>query len=80
MRTTPTGTGHATAAGDLASLRSSFLRHLRATNLAPNTVRTYEDAVEQLTAFLIDRGMPVSASAVKREHLEAFVAAAGPAR
>jgi hypothetical protein len=56
MQTTPTGTGHPTAVGDLPALRASFLRHLRATNLAPNTVRTYEDAVEQLTKFIDSRG------------------------
>ena len=73
MQTTPTRTGHPTAVGDLPALRASFLRHLRATNLAPNTVRTYEDAVEQLTKFIDSRGMPTSVNGVKREHLEAFV-------
>lgn len=65
----------ATAAdiGDLATLIPSFERSLRASNRAPKTIACYSSAAHQLVAFLVDHGMPTSAAAVRREHVEAFV-------
>jgi site-specific recombinase XerD len=51
----------------------SFERRLRAENLSPRTVRAYGDSVRQFAAFLLDRGMPVSVAAIRREHIEAFI-------
>ena len=52
----------------------SFLLSLEAENLAAKTRRTYGEAVELLGRFLIERGMPTQPGAVRREHVEAFVA------
>lgn len=59
--------------GDLRPLVVSWLRHLRAGNLAPKTVTTYAQSAESLARFLEDRGMPSKVSAITREHLEAYV-------
>jgi isochorismate hydrolase len=46
-------TQRATAAiGDLQNLTTSWLRHLRAANLSPRTIKNYREAAEQLLAFL----------------------------
>jgi len=37
-------------------------------------VETYTEAVNQLDAFLADRGMPQAVEHIKREHVEAFIA------
>jgi site-specific recombinase XerD len=60
-------------AGGLAGLAQSFHRYLRATNRSPRTIQTYMEAVDQLVAFLAERGMPISAAAVSREHVEAYI-------
>ena len=59
--------------GSLGALTPSFLRHLRATNKSPKTIRTYRDAATQLERFLSQRGMPTDVAAIRREHVEAFV-------
>lgn len=59
---------------DLRIELDSFLLSLEAENLAPKTRRTYGEAVELLGRFLADRGMPTEPRAVRREHVEAFVA------
>lgn len=61
-------------AGDLGANAASFARHLRAANLSPKTQRTYLDALAQLARFLADAGMPTDVSAIRREHVEAFIA------
>lgn len=72
----PSKTGlHARANLDLADAVGSFTRHLRAENLAPSTVATYVKALHQLNAFLVRQGMPTDVSAIRREHLEAFLVA-----
>jgi site-specific recombinase XerD len=53
---------------------NSFLLSLEAENLAPKTRRTYADAVDQLGRFLVGRGMPTDVGAIRREHVEAFIA------
>lgn len=65
---------HSTDVGDLPVNVASFIRHLRAENVSPNTVLTYSLSVEQLTAFLLANGMPTTVAGVGREHIEAFIA------
>ena len=58
----------------VASLATSFERHLRAENRSPSTVTTYLDAVKQLSAFLTSMGMPQEIDGIRREHVESFIA------
>lgn len=62
-----------TADADFAVNVDSFVRHLRAANLSPNTLTAYVGAVEQLARYLADNGMPMQVANVKREHVEAFI-------
>jgi site-specific recombinase XerD len=57
----------------LSVLRDSFALHLSATR-APKTTRIYLDALDRLIGFLEAQGMPTTARAVRREHVEAYVA------
>jgi len=52
----------------------SFLLSLEAENLAPKTQRVYAEAADLLGRFLAERGMPTDPAAVRREHVEAFIA------
>jgi site-specific recombinase XerD len=52
----------------------SFLLSLEAENLAPKTRRVYGEAAELLGRFLAARGMPTEPPAIRREHVEAFIA------
>jgi hypothetical protein len=65
--------GIAGSVGDIEVLAASFTRYLRAANRSPKTIRTYAEAVEGLDRFLTDHGMPRQVSAIRREHVEAFV-------
>ena len=44
----------------LAPYRASFVRALRAENAAEKTIVTYSEALNQLEAFLVERGMPTT--------------------
>jgi site-specific recombinase XerD len=59
--------------GDLVVNVASWRRHLRASNLSPNTVRTYLDSLDRFATFLDEQGMPADISGIRREHVEAFV-------
>jgi site-specific recombinase XerD len=59
--------------GDLRGLTASFVRHLKASNLSPRTVKTYTEACRGLATFLEERGMPREAAAIRREHVEAYI-------
>jgi site-specific recombinase XerD len=59
---------------DLEVLAPSFRLSLEAANKSPRTVRCYLEALQQFTQFLRSRGMPTTAGAVRREHVEAFIA------
>ncbi len=59
---------------DLAVLLPDWRVHLRARNLAPGTINSYLISGETLLAYLRDRGMPTAVSAIKRDHLEAWLA------
>lgn len=52
----------------------SFLLSLEAENLAPKTQRVYAEAADLLGRFLAERGMPTDPAAIRREHVEAFIA------
>jgi site-specific recombinase XerD len=62
-----------TNVGDLTAYRRSFERGLRAANKSQRTVETYLDALDQLCAFLTEKGMPTAAESVTREHIESYL-------
>ena len=65
------------AVDDLAGLLPDWSTHLRARNVAPSTIKGYVTVGENLLRYLREQGMPTSASALTRDHLEAFLAALG---
>lgn len=58
----------------LGSLRESYSLHLSATR-APRTRDAYLSALDSLLAHLTANGMPLTAGAVRREHVESWIAA-----
>lgn len=52
----------------------SFLRSLRAENLAARTLDTYGESLRQFVKFLHEKGMPVDPSRITREYVESFIA------
>jgi site-specific recombinase XerD len=62
---------------DLSALLPDWTTHLRARNVAPKTISSYLACGEALRSYLTDKGMPTSASTIKRDHLEAFLADLG---
>lgn len=62
------------ALDDLDELLHDWTRHLRATNRAPSTISSYLRVGESFVDYLRTAGMPTSASAVTREHVESFIA------
>ncbi|MDR3471021.1 MAG: tyrosine-type recombinase/integrase [Devosia sp.] len=69
----PTTSQTAPATSALAADIASFRRHLAARNLSPKTERTYIDAALLFETFLVRQGLPVALSAIRREHVEAFI-------
>jgi len=63
------------AIDDIETLSVSFLRHLRAENLSPNTVDSYQESLKQLLEFLVSSGMPREAGKITKEHIEHFIEA-----
>jgi site-specific recombinase XerC len=61
-------------AGDLGDNLARFRRSLRAENVSPNTILAYCGAVERLVDYLVAAGLPTDVMAIRREHLEAFIA------
>jgi site-specific recombinase XerD len=59
--------------GDLADELASFVRHLRAGNVSPNTVYAYAGAVVSLGRFLKDHGYPTDVRAIERQHVEEWI-------
>jgi len=57
----------------LDTLRDSFALHLAATR-SPSTSRIYLSALDGLRRYLSENGMPTTARAVRREHIEAYIA------
>ena len=62
------------AIGDYEELVGSWRLALRAENKSPNTLVTYLAAVEELGRYLADHGMPQRVAAIRREHIESWVA------
>ncbi len=60
-------------ADTLASLRDSFALHLAATR-AEKTTRIYLAALDALIRHLEAKGMPTGAGAIRREHVESYIA------
>jgi site-specific recombinase XerD len=58
---------------DIPALIPSWQRSLRAARRSPRTVQSYTEAAEQLSDFLVRKGMPTAVSSIRREHLEAFI-------
>lgn len=56
------------------TLGASFKRSLLAENKAQSTIAVYTSAVTRFADFLEAAGMPTSAEAIHREHVEAFIA------
>jgi site-specific recombinase XerD len=59
---------------DLGTLLGDWSTHLRARNRSKATIASYTRCAIGFRAFLAERGMPTSASAITREHVEAFLA------
>lgn len=53
---------------------ASFRLHMRASNLAPSTQEIYLKGVRQLATFLTEHELPTDLAAIRREHVEAFIA------
>jgi site-specific recombinase XerD len=58
---------------DIPALLPSWQRSLRAARRSPRTVQSYTEAAEQLSDFLVRRGMPTAVASIAREHVEAFI-------
>jgi site-specific recombinase XerC len=58
---------------DIPALLPSWQRSLRAARRSPRTVQSYTEAAEQLSDFLVRKGMPSAVASIRREHVEAFV-------
>ena len=61
------------APDSITNLATDFYVSLRARNKAKRTIETYAEAVDQLDQFLASKGMPRTVSAIRREHIEAFL-------
>ena len=57
----------------LRSLRGSWERALKARNRSPRTIRSYLDALDQLSEFLDASAMPAAVTSIRREHIEGFL-------
>jgi site-specific recombinase XerD len=58
---------------DIPALLPSWQRSLRAARRSPRTVQSYTEAAEQLSDFLVRRGMPTAVTSIRREHVESFI-------
>lgn len=54
-------------------LLSSWARHLRAANLSPRTIQSYQEAGRKFGDFLAERGMPTAVAKITREYVEMFL-------
>jgi hypothetical protein len=64
-----------TGVGELTVLLPSWRLHSEASNLSPLTIRACTDDGALLAAFLARQGMPAAVASIRREHVEAFIAA-----
>jgi site-specific recombinase XerD len=57
---------------EIAELAESWLRSLRARNLSPRTIKTYDESASQLAVWLEQRGVAEVAD-IKRDHVADFI-------
>ena len=69
-----TGPHIVATSGDLGDNLARFRRSLRAENVSPNTILAYCGAVERLADYLVAAELPTDIGAIRRDHLEAFIA------
>lgn len=62
-----------TLTGKHQLLVDSFLRALRAENLAKRTLETYGESLNQFEKYLLAKGMPTAPALITREYIEAFI-------
>jgi site-specific recombinase XerD len=74
MTTAPSSVAHSSAPDVIGALLPSWRRSLAARRISPRTIATYATSAEQLAAYLAAHGMPAKVSALRREHVEAFIA------
>jgi len=60
--------------GDYEELVASWRLALRAENKSPSTLVTYLSAADELGRYLAEHGMPRRLAAIRREHVESWVA------
>jgi site-specific recombinase XerD len=65
----------AVAVDDLTVLLPDWRTHLRARNVAPSTITSYLRVGENFREYLVGAGLPTTANAISRDHVEAFLAA-----
>jgi site-specific recombinase XerD len=63
-----------TSPGAIAPLVTSWRRSLAARRVSPATIATYSSAALLLADYLAAHGMPSAVAAIRREHVEAFIA------
>jgi site-specific recombinase XerD len=59
---------------EIGPLVTSWRRSLAARRASPATIATYTSAVALLADYLATQGMPTAVGAIRREHVESFVA------
>src|SRR4051794_4680298 len=64
----------APAADHLSALLPDWRTHLRARNVARSTITSYTTVGQNFLDWLIQQGMPTTASGITRDHIEAFLA------
>jgi len=63
-----------TIPGSYRALTLPFRLHLRSERKSPRTIQTYGEALRLFGAYVAERGMPSDVAALRREHVEAFIA------
>lgn len=66
--------------GDLADKAASYLRHILDQGLSSPTQEIHMEAIRQFSDFLASQGLPTNVSAIRQEHVEAFVVHLGRRR
>jgi site-specific recombinase XerD len=59
---------------DVRGLAGGFTRHLKAANRSPKTIEVYLAGASGFADFLLEHGIPRDAAAIRREHVEHYVA------
>ena len=59
--------------GDIRAEVEPFSTHLAAEHKSPRTIESYRETLNQLGTYLVAHGMPCAVSAIRREHIEAYL-------